>query len=55
MTSTKQRKAARKNVNKAAIVSKKKAHRAHLPERVRIALGKERANRTRSKAKTLTA
>jgi hypothetical protein len=43
MSSEIQRTAARKNIKKAAKAAKKKRTIAHLPKRVRTALGKQRA------------
>jgi hypothetical protein len=49
MTSSKQRRAARRNVKKAAKAARKKRTVAHLPKRTRTALGKEGANATKKK------
>ena len=43
MASTKQRAAARKNIKKAAAAARKKRTIAHLPKKVRTALGKQAA------------
>jgi len=43
MTSTKQRTAARRNIKKAAAAAKRGRTIAHLPKRVRTALGKQAA------------
>jgi hypothetical protein len=49
MASSKQRRAARKNIKKAAKAAKKKRTVAHLPKRTRTALGKEGANAAKRK------
>ena len=49
MASEKQRAAARRNIRKAAIAAKKKKTIAHLPKRVRTALGKQAAKVARQK------
>jgi len=49
MTSTKQRAAARKNIKKATAAAKRKRTVAHLPKRIRTALGKQGAKSARSK------
>jgi len=41
MASSKQRRAARRNIKKAAKAARKKRTVAHLPKRTRTALGKE--------------
>ena len=43
MTSTAQRAAARRNINKAAAAAKRKRTIAHLPKRTRTALSKQAA------------
>jgi hypothetical protein len=43
MATTKQREAARKNIKKAIAAAKKKQTIAHLPKKIRSALGKEGA------------
>jgi hypothetical protein len=43
MASTKQRRAARRNIQKAAAAARRKRTVAHLPKRTRTALGKEGA------------
>jgi hypothetical protein len=49
MASSKQRRAARKNIKKAAKAAKKKRTVAHLPKRTRTALGKEGAKAAQRK------
>jgi hypothetical protein len=49
MASSKQRRAARQNINKAAKAAKKKRTVAHLPKRTRTALGKEGAKAAKRK------
>jgi hypothetical protein len=49
MVSAKQRAAARKNINKAAKAAKRKRTVAHLPKRVRTALGKQGAKAAKKK------
>jgi hypothetical protein len=49
MTSTKQKRAARRNIKKAARVARKKRTIAHLPKRTRTALGREGAKAARKK------
>jgi len=49
MASPKQRRAARKNIKKAAKAAKKKRTVAHLPKRTRTALGKEGAKAAKRK------
>jgi hypothetical protein len=49
MPSEKQRNAARKNIRKAAIASRKKRTLAHLPKKVRTALGKQAAKVAKQK------
>jgi hypothetical protein len=49
MTSSKQKRAARRNIKKAARAAKKKSTIAHLPKRTRIALGKEGAKAAKKK------
>ena len=49
MASTKQRNAARKNIKKAATAAKKKKTIAHLPKKVRTALGKQAAKVAKQK------
>jgi hypothetical protein len=51
MSSSKQKKAARKNISKAATAAKKKRTIAHLPKSVRTALGKKGAAAARKKRK----
>jgi len=51
MSSSKQKKAARKNISKAATAPKKKRTIAHLPKSVRTALGKKGAAAARKKRK----
>jgi hypothetical protein len=48
-TSSKQRKAARKNIKKAARAAKTKRTVAHLPKKTRTALGKEGAKAAKRK------
>ena len=43
MATTKQRKAARRNIKKAAAAARSKRTIAHLPKKVRTALGKQAA------------
>lgn len=50
MSSIKQRTAARRNVKKAAAAAKQKRTIAHLPKRVRTALGKEGAKAARKRS-----
>jgi hypothetical protein len=52
MASTKQRKAARKNVKKAAAAAKKKRTIAHLSKKTRTALGKQGAKVAKQKRKS---
>jgi hypothetical protein len=52
MASTKQRKAAKKNIKKAASAAKKKRTIAHLPKSVRTALGKQAASVAKTKRKS---
>ena len=49
MSSAKQKAAARRNVKKAALAAKRKKTVAHLPKRVRTALGKEGAKAAKKK------
>ena len=49
MTTTKQRRAAPRNIKKAATAARKKHTIAHLPKRVRTALGKQGAKVARRK------
>jgi len=49
MASAKQRKAAQRNIRKAATAARKKRTVAHLPKRVRTALGKEGAKAARTR------
>jgi ABC-type transport system involved in Fe-S cluster assembly fused permease/ATPase subunit len=49
MATTKQRKAARTNIKKAAQAAKRKRTIAHLPKSVRTALGKQGAKVARQK------
>ena len=49
MASEKQRATARRNIRKAATAAKKKRTIAHLPKRVRTALGKQAAKVAREK------
>jgi hypothetical protein len=49
MASSKQRRAARRNIKKAARVASKKHTIAHLPKRTRTALGKEAAKAAKKK------
>jgi hypothetical protein len=49
MASSKQRRAARKNIKKAAKAAKRKRTVAHLPKRTRTALGKEGAKAAKRK------
>src|SRR5579859_4750615 len=49
MTTTKQRAAARKNIQRAASAAKRKRTVSHLPKKVRTALGKEGAKAARKK------
>jgi hypothetical protein len=49
MASSKQRRAARKNIKKAAEAAKKKRTVAQLPKRTRTALGKEGAKAAKRK------
>lgn len=51
MASEKQRAAARRNIRKAATAAKKKRTIAHLPKRVRTALGKQAAKVAQQKRK----
>jgi hypothetical protein len=50
MASTKQRRAARANIKKAAAAAKRKQTLKHLPKRTRQALGKEAAKARRRAA-----
>jgi hypothetical protein len=49
MANTKQRTAARKNIQKAAAAAKKKRTIAHLPKKTRTALGKQAARVAKQK------
>jgi hypothetical protein len=49
MTSSKQKRAARSNIEKAARAAKKKRTVAHLPKRTRTALGREGAKAAKKK------
>ena len=49
MTTSRQRTAARRNIKRAAGAAKRKRTVAHLPKRVRTALGKEGAKAARRK------
>jgi len=49
MASSKQKKAARRNIKKAARAAKKKRTVAHLPKRTRTALGREGAKAAKKK------
>ena len=49
MTTDRQRQAARRNVRKAAAAARKKRTIAHLPRRVRTALGKKGAEAARER------
>jgi len=49
MASSKQRRAAQKNIKKAAQAAKKKRTVAHLPKRTRTAFGKEGAKAAKRK------
>jgi hypothetical protein len=49
MASSKQRTAARKNIKKAAKAAKKKRTVAHLPKKIRTALGKKGAQAAKRK------
>jgi len=49
MTTTKQRRAARRNIQKAAQAARKKRTIAHLPKKTRTALGKQAAKVARRK------
>jgi len=49
IATTKQKAAARRNIRKAAAAAKRKRTVAHLPKRVRTALGKEGAKAARKK------
>jgi hypothetical protein len=49
MATTKQKAAARRNIRKAATAAKRTRTVAHLPKRVRTALGKEGAKAARKK------
>ena len=51
MATSKQRKAARKNVKKAVAAAKKKRTIAHLPKKTRTALGKQGAKVAKQKRK----
>ncbi len=51
MASAKQKAAARKNIKKAAAVARKKKTIAHLPKKVRTALGKKGAAAARKRTK----
>jgi len=51
MATKKQRAAARKNIQKATAAAKRKRTVAHLPKKVRTALGKEGAKKAREKRK----
>jgi hypothetical protein len=50
MASTKQRRAAKRNIKKAASAAKRKQTLKHLPKRTRQALGKEAAKARRRAA-----
>jgi hypothetical protein len=49
MTTMKQREAAKKNIKRAATTAKRKRTIAHLPKKVKTALGKEGAKTARKK------
>jgi len=49
MASTRQKKAARKNIKQAAAAAKRKRTIAHLPKSVRTALGKQAASVAKKK------
>jgi hypothetical protein len=49
MASSKQQRAARRNIKKATKAAKKKRTIAHLPKRTRTALGKEAAKAAKKK------
>ena len=51
MTSVQQRKAAMRNIKKAASVAKRKRTIAHLPKSVRTALGKQASSVAKKKGK----
>jgi len=51
MASTKQRKAAKRNIKKAASAAKRKRTIAHLPKSVRTALGKQASSVAKNKRK----
>ena len=51
MASTKQKKAPRKNIKKAATAAKRKRTIAHLPKSTRTALGKQAAKVAKRKKK----
>jgi hypothetical protein len=51
MASSKQRRAARRNIKKAVRAAKRKRTVAHLPKRTRTALGKEGAKAAKKKKK----
>ncbi len=51
MASTKQKKAARKNIKKAASAAKRKRTISHLPKSTRTALGKQAAKVAKRKKK----
>ncbi|MGA9510204.1 MAG: hypothetical protein WBV55_16425 [Candidatus Sulfotelmatobacter sp.] len=51
MASTKQSKAAKKNIKKAASAAKRKRTIAHLPKSVRTALGKQASSVAKKKKK----
>ena len=52
MTTEKQRRAARRNIKKAASAARKKRTIAHLPKRTRTALGKQAAKVAKRKRKS---
>ena len=52
MASTRQKKAARKNIKKAAATAKRKRTIAHLPKSVRTALGKQAASVAKEKRRS---
>ena len=49
MASTKQRKAAKKNIKRAAAAAKRKRTISHLPKKTRTALGKQAAKVAKQK------
>jgi hypothetical protein len=55
MATTKQKRAAKKNIGKAATAAKKKRTISHLPKSVRTALGKKAASVARRKKEKLAA